>query len=155
MRTMDLSKEKIVSLIDILIAALGQTATQRPQPLHSWPITARPLINLIASTKQTPLVQLPHPLHLFVTFTSTPGIFVTLELMLWERCGSIFQRQQQGQQLQIERSLFPGLTSSHIASSLLRPIMWISPASRQRRTCSKASCLVTGRPSRGSIFMAA
>jgi hypothetical protein len=49
----------------------------------------------MASTKQMPLEHVPHPLHLSVTETRRPGIFVTFELILWESFGSIFQRQQQ------------------------------------------------------------
>ena len=98
-------------------------------------------------TVYAPDPQQPQPVQSPVTLTSTPGILVIFFPITGSRSVTSPHRQQQGQQLQIVSSFSLGPAPNQIASKRLRPMVCTNPASRHFRAWSKASSLVTSRPS--------
>ena len=110
---------------------------------------------LMASNMQVSSRHFLHILHLSsLSVTVTPSSFSSLSLMLSSRLGYTFHRQQHGQQWQMVKSPFPGLTLIQTVSILFLPIMWLNPAASARSICSKASSTVARCPICLGIFLA-
>lgn len=102
------TKRSILSIVDstkfslpsivISIAPCGQTIAHCPHPRQAEVMNAPFPFRCIELTKQMPFVHVPHFVQRSVTRTETPGILLILSLIRGCNCGSIFHKQQQGQQ---------------------------------------------------------
>ncbi len=145
------SMERLTASSDILTtkAPFGQVSAHLPHTLHLSSSTAAfPSVTWMASTKQMSSVHLPQPVQVSGLNSSlTPVIGVKLFPIFSGSSVAIFQRQQQGQQLQMDKRSSLGPVFNQTLSILFLPMIWTNPASWHFSTCSRASSFETILPS--------